>query len=75
MHTSFDPMSTKQLISKIPVFDWPQLHGKTLTIYVDVAGERDTDIQHTTVCGKDAEGRVYVLVSTRERINVHPKQW
>lgn len=73
-HIAFDPDSTRQLISKIPAFDWQQLHGKTLTIYVDVEGERDTDIEHMTVCGRDAEGRVYVLISTQGHINAHSNQ-
>lgn len=61
----FDPNSIRQVISKIPMFDWPQLDGKTLTIYVDVSGERDSNIEHTTVVGVDAEGHHYVLVSTQ----------
>ena len=61
----FDPNSIRQVISKIPMFDWPELDGKTLTLRVDVMGECDSNIEHTTVTGVDADGRVYVLVSTQ----------
>lgn len=61
----FDANSTRQVISKIPTFDWPQLDGKTLTIYVDVSGERDSNIEHTTVVGVDTEGhRLQAVVCT-----------
>ncbi|OGR27281.1 MAG: hypothetical protein A2139_07800 [Desulfobacca sp. RBG_16_60_12] len=64
----FDPNSTKQAICKIPTFDWPQIDGKTLTMHVDVSGECDSNIEHTTVVGVDAEGRSYVLISTQRAV-------
>lgn len=63
---------SRQFISKVPVFDLAELHGKTLTISVGRHDYPEHGLRATVVVGTDECGVSYVLLDTQERLDVHP---
>jgi hypothetical protein len=63
----------RQIISKVPVFNLVELHGKTLTISVARHEYPRDGVRATVVVGTDERGISYVLVDHQERLDVHSK--
>jgi hypothetical protein len=65
--------STRQLISKVPVFRLVELDGRTLTMSVGQSIDQDHGEITTVLRGTDEFGMIYVLACATERVDVRPK--
>lgn len=69
-----DCIDSRQLISKVPVFNLLDLDGRKLTMSVNQSIDRDRGEITTVLSGYDNSGRCYVLASVTERDDVPANQ-